>query len=74
MLTSQLQSHFGEIFFHFNGLLTKLTFLSGFFRFFDDPGYKEYLESAASFNRKLNEERKMRLPYVRAHHMFSQTL
>jgi len=32
--------------------------------FFDDPGYKEYLESAASFNRKLNEERKMRLPYI----------
>ena len=35
-----------------------------FFRFFDDPGYKEYLESAVSFNRKLNEERKMRLPYI----------
>jgi len=32
--------------------------------FFDDPGYKEYLESAVSFNRKLNEERKMRLPYI----------
>jgi hypothetical protein len=45
-----------------------------FFRFFDDPGYKEYLESAASFNRKLNEERKMRLPYVRAHHTFSRIL
>ena len=35
-----------------------------FYRFFDDPGYKEYLESAVSFNRKLNEERKMRLPYI----------
>jgi len=32
--------------------------------FFEDPGYKEYLESAVSFNRKLNEERKMRLPYI----------
>merc|ERR1712001_88605 len=32
--------------------------------FFDDPSYKEYLESAVSFNRKLNEERKMRLPYI----------
>lgn len=32
--------------------------------FFEDSGYKEYLESAVSFNRKLNEERKMRLPYI----------
>ena len=32
--------------------------------FFDDPSYKEYLESAVSYNRKLNEERKMRLPYI----------
>jgi len=32
--------------------------------FFNDPSYKEYLESAVSFNRKLNEERKMRLPYI----------
>ena len=26
--------------------------------------YKELAESAMSFNRKLNEERKMRIPYV----------
>jgi len=32
--------------------------------FFDNKDYKEYLESAVSFNRKLNEERKMRLPYI----------
>merc|ERR1711936_963990 len=32
--------------------------------FFADSSYKEYLESAVSFNRKLNEERKMRLPYI----------
>ena len=33
-------------------------------RFFNNPGYKAYLENAMSFNRKLNEERKMRLPYI----------
>ena len=33
-------------------------------RFFNDSGYKEYLENATSFNRKLNDERKMRLPYI----------
>ena len=38
--------------------------INSFFRFFEDSGYKEYLESAVSFNRKLNEERKMRLPYI----------
>ena len=32
--------------------------------FFNEPGYKDYLENAMSFNRKLNEERKMRLPYI----------
>lgn len=32
--------------------------------FFAAPEYKEYLENAVSFNRKLNEERKMRLPYI----------
>jgi len=32
--------------------------------FFEDPGYKEYLESVVSFNRKLNEERQNRLPYI----------
>ena len=40
-------------------LLTSL-----FYRFFNDSGYKEYLENAVNFNRKLNEERKMRLPYI----------
>ena len=35
-----------------------------FYRFFNNPGYKAYLENAMSFNRKLNEERKMRLPYI----------
>ena len=35
-----------------------------FYRFFNDPGYKEYIENAVAFNRKLNEERKMRLPYI----------
>ena len=34
------------------------------FRFFGDPGYREYLENVVSFNRKLNEERKNRLPYI----------
>jgi len=33
-------------------------------KFFNDPGYKEYIENAVAFNRKLNEERKMRLPYI----------
>ena len=32
--------------------------------FFNDTGYKDYLENAVAFNRKLNEERKMRLPYI----------
>jgi len=32
--------------------------------FFNNKDYKDYLESAVSFNRKLNEERKMRLPYI----------
>ncbi len=32
--------------------------------FFADPSYKEYLENATAFNRKLNEERKMRIPYI----------
>jgi len=32
--------------------------------FFNNPGYKAYLENAVSFNRKLNEERKMRLPFI----------
>lgn len=32
--------------------------------FFNDNGYKDYLENAVAFNRKLNEERKMRLPYI----------
>ena len=32
--------------------------------FFNNSCYKEYLENAVSFNRKLNEERKMRLPYI----------
>ena len=32
--------------------------------FFASSSYKEYLESATSFNRKLNEERKMRIPYI----------
>jgi len=32
--------------------------------FFNDSAYKDYLENAVSFNRKLNEERKMRLPYI----------
>ena len=35
-----------------------------FKRFFNDSAYKDYLENAVSFNRKLNEERKMRLPYI----------
>lgn len=35
-----------------------------FFSFFASDSYKDYLESAVSFNRKLNEERKMRLPYI----------
>lgn len=35
-----------------------------FFSFFNDSGYKDYLENACSFNRKLNEERKMRIPYI----------
>ena len=34
------------------------------FSFFNNPGYKAYLENAVSFNRKLNEERKMRLPFI----------
>lgn len=34
------------------------------FSFFKDSGYKDYLENAVSFNRKLNEERKMHLPYI----------
>ncbi|TRY72520.1 hypothetical protein TCAL_10505 [Tigriopus californicus] len=29
-----------------------------------DPAYKDYLEQATAFNRKLNEERKMRIPYI----------
>ncbi|CAB4068328.1 DPF2 [Lepeophtheirus salmonis] len=33
-------------------------------KFFDDPSYKEYLENATAFNRKLNEERRMRIPYI----------
>lgn len=33
-------------------------------RFFNDSAYKDYLENAVNFNRKLNEERKMRLPYI----------
>ena len=41
-----------------------LQVISIHFRFFDNKDYKEYLESAVSFNRKLNEERKMRLPYI----------
>jgi len=32
--------------------------------FFEDSGYREYLESVVSFNRKLNEERQNRLPYI----------
>lgn len=32
--------------------------------FFNAPEYKAYLENAMSFNRKLNEERRMRLPYI----------
>ncbi len=32
--------------------------------FFNNSGYKDYLENAVAFNRKLNEERKMRLPYI----------
>ena len=35
-----------------------------FSSFFNEPGYKDYLENAMAFNRKLNEERKMRLPYI----------
>ena len=42
----------------------KIHFLNLFYRFFSDPGYKEYIENAVAFNRKLNEERKMRLPYI----------
>jgi hypothetical protein len=34
------------------------------FSFFNNSGYKDYLENAVAFNRKLNEERKMRLPYI----------
>ena len=34
------------------------------YRFFNDSAYKDYLENAVGFNRKLNEERKMRLPYI----------
>ena len=33
-------------------------------RFLITNKYKELAESAMSFNRKLNEERKMRIPYV----------
>lgn len=32
--------------------------------FFNRDSYKEYVENAISFNRKLNEERKMRIPYI----------
>ena len=43
----------------------KSTFTNTFIcRFFGDPGYREYLENVVSFNRKLNEERKNRLPYI----------
>ena len=44
--------------------LSSYWFLTSFHRFFNNPGYKAYLENAVSFNRKLNEERKMRLPFV----------
>ena len=47
---------------HSAHLFSCSTFLH--FSFFNDPGYKEYLENACSFNRKLNEERKMRIPYI----------
>ncbi|XP_059086805.1 zinc finger protein neuro-d4-like isoform X2 [Tigriopus californicus] len=33
-------------------------------KFMSDPAYKDYLEQATAFNRKLNEERKMRIPYI----------
>ena len=26
--------------------------------------YKEYVENAIAYNRKMNEERKMRIPYI----------
>ena len=34
------------------------------FSFFNSDSYKDYLDNAISFNRKLNEERKMRIPYI----------
>jgi len=40
--------------------------------FFNNPGYKAYLDNAVSFNRKLNEERKMRIPYVDSQTGFAQ--
>ena len=33
-------------------------------RFFAASSYKDFLERATAFNRKLNEERKMRIPYI----------
>lgn len=33
-------------------------------KFLNTSRYKELAENAMSFNRKLNEERKMRIPYV----------
>jgi len=45
-------------------LSNKANTLCNYFSFFNDSGYKDYLENAVNFNRKLNEERKMRLPYI----------
>ena len=45
-------------------MLTNFAIPLYFDRFFEDPGYREYLESVASFNRKINEERQNRLPYI----------
>lgn len=35
-----------------------------FFRYFNDPSYKEMVENAAQFNSRLGAERTMRLPFL----------
>ena len=32
--------------------------------FMNRDSYKEYVENAIAYNRKMNEERKMRIPYI----------
>ena len=47
-----------------NNLAVAYNMFCNVFSFFNNSGYKEYLENAVAFNRKLNEERKMRIPYI----------